>query len=64
MTPDRHDDHCPEDLIPTRGSLLSRLKTWEDGESWRAFFDTNRRLICSFSLRNELTHEEAQEAVQ
>jgi RNA polymerase sigma factor (sigma-70 family) len=63
----RHNEqpgHCPEDLIPTRGSLLSRLKNWEDNESWRSFFETYWRLIYNFSLRNGLTHEEAQEAVQ
>lgn len=61
-----HDqaEHCPEDLIPTRGSLLSRLKNWEDGESWRTFFDTYWRLIYNFSQRSGLSHEEAQEVVQ
>jgi hypothetical protein len=29
-----------DDLIPTRESLLSRLKHWEDDESWQDFFDT------------------------
>ncbi|MCB1125016.1 MAG: sigma-70 family RNA polymerase sigma factor [Verrucomicrobiae bacterium] len=55
---------CAEDLIPTRGSLLSRLKDWEDGESWRTFFDTYWRLIYHFALRNGLAHQEAQEVVQ
>lgn len=54
----------PADLIPTRGTLLNRLKNWEDSESWRDFFDTYWRLIYNFSLRNGLSHEEAQEAVQ
>jgi RNA polymerase sigma-70 factor (ECF subfamily) len=57
-------DPCPEDLIPTRGSLLSRLKDWRDNESWRDFFDTYWRLIYNFSLRSGLSHEEAQEVVQ
>jgi RNA polymerase sigma-70 factor (ECF subfamily) len=57
-------ESCPDDLIPTRGSLLSRLKNWEDGKSWRAFFDTYWRLIYNFSLRSGLAHEEAQEVVQ
>lgn len=55
---------CPEDLIPTRGSLLSRLKNWEDGESWRTFFDTYWRLIYHFSIRSGLDHQEAEEVVQ
>ncbi|HEY2982496.1 MAG TPA: hypothetical protein VGJ22_15030 [Anaerolineales bacterium] len=27
-----------EELIPTRQSLLSRLKDWNDDESWQDFF--------------------------
>ena len=57
-------ESCPEDLIPTRGSLLSRLKNWEDSESWRDFFETYWRLIYNFALRSGLTHQEAQEVVQ
>ena len=64
MSQHEQPDHCPEDLIPTRGSLLSRLKNWEDGESWRDFFDTYWRLIYNFSLRSGLSHQEAQEVVQ
>lgn len=52
------------DLIPTRSSLLGRLKDWEDQESWSQFFETYWRLIYNFSLRSGLSHEEAQEAVQ
>ena len=57
-------DDCPADLIPTRGSLLGRLKDWEDTESWRAFFDTYWKLIYNFALHRGLTHEDAQEVVQ
>jgi RNA polymerase sigma-70 factor (ECF subfamily) len=61
-----HDqaENCPEDLIPTRGSLLSRLKNWEDNASWRDFFDTYWRLIYNFALQRGLSHEEAEEVVQ
>ena len=27
-------------LLPTRQSLLSRLRDWQDQTSWRDFFDT------------------------
>lgn len=54
----------PDDLIPTRGSLLNRLKDWQDNESWREFFDTYWRLIYGFALRRGLGHDEAQEVVQ
>jgi RNA polymerase sigma-70 factor (ECF subfamily) len=63
MNQRQHSD-CPEDLIPTRSSLLGRLKDWEDKESWRTFFDTYWRLIYGFAIQRGLAHEEAQEVVQ
>ncbi len=54
----------PEELIPTRYSLLSRLKDWDDNESWRVFFETYWRLIYAMALRAGLTRTEAQEVVQ
>src|SRR5438874_744648 len=30
----------PNDTIPTRQSLLERLKNWEDHTSWQDFFNT------------------------
>ena len=60
---DQNND-CSEDLIPTRKSLLGRLKDWEDNASWREFFDTYWRLIYGFALRRGLGHDEAQEVVQ
>ena len=53
-----------DDPIPTRYSLLSRLKNWEDDESWREFFDTYWRLIYAVALKSGLTDAEAQEVVQ
>jgi RNA polymerase sigma-70 factor (ECF subfamily) len=55
---------CPEDLIPTRKSLLGRLKNWQDNESWQDFFDTYWKLIYGFAIKRGLTHQEAEEAVQ
>jgi RNA polymerase sigma factor (sigma-70 family) len=54
----------PEELIPTRYSLLSRLKDWDDNESWRVFFDTYWRLIYATALKAGLKPTEAQEVVQ
>jgi RNA polymerase sigma factor (sigma-70 family) len=54
----------PQDSIPTRYSLLSRLRDWGDQESWRAFFDTYWRLIYSVALKSGLTESEAQDVVQ
>lgn len=54
----------PEDFIPTRYSLLSRLQNWDDQESWKVFFDTYWRLIYSFALKSGLTDAEAEDVVQ
>jgi len=52
------------DLIPTRESLLSRLKDWEDRESWQDFFDTYWKLIYGMARKSGLTDAEAQDIVQ
>ena len=52
------------DSIPTRQSLLARLKDCGDQESWREFFDTYWRLIHATAVRAGLTETEAQEVVQ
>ncbi len=52
------------DLIPTRLSLLTRLKDWNDQEGWRDFFDTYWRLIYSFAIKKGLNDSEAQDVVQ
>ena len=57
-------DDCPPDLIPTRASLLGRLKDWDDHASWRDFFNTYWKLIYGFALQRGLTHSEAEEVVQ
>lgn len=51
-------------LIPTRQSLLSRLKDYDDNESWRDFFHTYWKLIYSMAVRSGLSETEAQEVVQ
>jgi RNA polymerase sigma factor (sigma-70 family) len=56
--------HPTDDLIPTRTTLIERLKDWEDDSSWRDFFDTYWRLIYSFAIKSGLTNEEAQDVVQ
>ncbi len=52
------------DLIPTRRSLLSRLRDWEDNEGWQEFFDTYWRLIYEVARKTGLGDPEAQEVVQ
>ena len=53
-----------DELIPTRRSLLVRLKDWNDHESWRVFFDTYWKLIYGWALRSGLSNAEAQDVVQ
>jgi hypothetical protein len=35
MKHNQYSDDGSADLIPTRKSLLGRLKDWQDNESWR-----------------------------
>ena len=51
-------------MIPTRQSLLARLKDWGDQASWREFFDSYWRLIHATALKAGLTESEAEEVVQ
>jgi len=53
-----------EDLIPTRASLLSRLKHSDDSESWRVCFETYWKLIFNAARRAGLTETEAEDVVQ
>ncbi|SRR6266568_575181 len=53
-----------DEFIPTRRSLLSRLKDWEDQASWQEFFDTYSRLIYCIAVKAGLTDAEAQDVVQ
>ncbi|MEW6158129.1 MAG: sigma-70 family RNA polymerase sigma factor [Verrucomicrobiota bacterium] len=54
----------PDELIPTRQSLLTRLKDWDDQESWREFFNTYWKLIYGVALKAGMNEQEAQEVVQ
>jgi RNA polymerase sigma-70 factor (ECF subfamily) len=53
-----------DELIPTRHSLITRLKNWEDQEGWREFFDTYWKLIYQVALKAGLTESEACDVVQ
>src|SRR5215207_4430396 len=54
----------PSPSVYTRKSLLERLKDWDDGASWKEFFDTYWRLIFAVARRSGLTETEAQDVVQ
>jgi RNA polymerase sigma factor (sigma-70 family) len=53
-----------DELIPTRASLLSRIKNLEDHDSWQDFFDTYWKLIYGVSVKRGLSPTEAHDVVQ
>jgi RNA polymerase sigma factor (sigma-70 family) len=53
-----------DELIPTRATLIQRLKNWQDQSSWQDFFDTYWKLIYGVALKGGLTAAEAQDVVQ
>ncbi len=59
-----HTESRTDTFIPTRQSLLSRLKSWDDQESWREFFDTYGQLIYSLARKAGLRDAESQDVVQ
>jgi len=52
------------DPLPTRDSLLDRLRDWEDQTSWREFFDTYWKFIYGAAIRSGLSDQEAEDVVQ
>src|SRR5690606_23355846 len=53
-----------DEFLRTRESLLVRLKSWDDQESWADFFQTYWRLIYSAALKAGLNDAQAQDVVQ
>lgn len=53
-----------DELIPTRTTLIHRLKNWQDQSSWQDFFDTYWKLIYGVAIKGGLTKTEAQDVVQ
>jgi len=52
------------DSLPTRRSLLTRLRNLDDDASWQTFFDTYWRLIYNVARKSGLADSEAQDIVQ
>ena len=57
-------DQVVADDLPTRRSLLSRLRNVEDNDSWRTFFDTYWRLLYNVARKSGLADHHAQDVVQ
>ena len=53
-----------EELIPTRATLLLRLKDLHDETSWQQFFDTYWKLIYGVARQAGLNDVESQDVVQ
>ena len=51
-------------ILPTRQSLLLRLKDWGDQTSWQDFFNTYWKLIYGVAIKSGLSDAEAQDVVQ
>jgi RNA polymerase sigma-70 factor (ECF subfamily) len=56
--------HHRDELIPTRASLIHRLKDWQDQSSWQEFFDIYWKLIYGVARKAGLTDAESQDVVQ
>jgi RNA polymerase sigma-70 factor (ECF subfamily) len=52
------------ELVPTRQSLLERLRDLDDHASWQEFFDTYWKLIYCAAIKAGLSDHEAEEVVQ
>ncbi|MBK7998197.1 MAG: sigma-70 family RNA polymerase sigma factor [Verrucomicrobia bacterium] len=53
-----------DSLLPTRASLLTRLRDCQDQAGWREFFDSYWRLIYSVARKSGLQDSQAQDVVQ
>jgi RNA polymerase sigma-70 factor (ECF subfamily) len=52
------------EYLPTRQSLLERLRRWDDQESWRDFFNLYWGLLYATAIKSGLSDQEAQDVVQ
>jgi RNA polymerase sigma-70 factor (ECF subfamily) len=64
MSPNRQSSPAATDSLPTRASLLSRLRDLGDSDSWQTFFDTYWRLLYNVARKSGLSDPEAQDVVQ
>lgn len=53
-----------DSFLPTRSSLLFRLKEWKDSASWDEFFQAYNKSIHKIAIGRGLTRIEAEEVVQ
>lgn len=58
-----HSEPAKKELVPTRASLLARLKDLGDEQSWREFFSTYYRLIYGRVIDRGLSPEDGEDVV-
>lgn len=58
------DAEADVEYLPTRESLLSRLRNWDDETSWKDFFETYWKMIYRVARRSGFGDTEAQDIVQ
>lgn len=58
------DNRNYDEFLPTRRSLLSRLRNVDDAASWRDFFDTYWKLIFNAAVKSGLSPADAEDVVQ
>jgi RNA polymerase sigma-70 factor (ECF subfamily) len=61
---DAHHAGEPDELAPTRRSLVERLRDLDDQTSWQEFFDTYWKLIYGSAIKSGLSDDEAGDVVQ
>jgi RNA polymerase sigma-70 factor (ECF subfamily) len=59
----RSTDNTAE-LLPTRSSLVNRLRDLDDKATWRVFFERYWKLIYGAAIKAGLTDDEAEDVVQ
>src|SRR5688572_2328171 len=60
----RFGSERPPELIPTRHTLLERLRDLNNHASWEEFFNLYWKLIHGAAIKMGLTEQEAEEVVQ
>lgn len=55
---------APTDSLPTRRSLLTRLRNWDDDEGWREFHELYYDLILSVVRKSGVSGADAEEVAQ
>lgn len=53
-----------DDSLATRGTLLARLKNWDDADSWQDFSRTYERLILGVARKSGLSEMECEDVLQ